>query len=181
MAAITSKWPQDARGHETTICHKEINENDLRRLRDIALQDMNRYFKQRPELEKLRFCVVLGESAAGHYLNKNGFRCISVWTFFRKTAGVRGIHPLRHPRVDFGSPKFGHSSWIKHPSDKGFKGRGVNCFGRSIAAPADKSMGEIMKDYLRNDRSKGAARLRESGIVVLWPPEDFGTVIRVKK
>ena len=180
MSAITKNWPLDTRGQETTICHRTLDERDLLRLRDIALKDMNKYFKQRPELEKHRFCVLLGESAADHYVNRDGFRCISVWTFFRKTAGVRNIHPLRHPRYDFGSDKFGHSSWIKHPCDRGFKGRGVNCFARSIGAPKDADLQKIIKTYLKHDKSRAAQRLRQHPVVVLWPLSNFGDVISVK-
>lgn len=164
--------PIDARGAETTICHTLFEKKHLERFSEIALEDMDRFFKQRPELKKERFAVVLAQGAAEHYTKKKGFRCISLFTLFKKST-CRDFHPMRHTRIDFGSDDFGRSSWIKHPGDRGFKGRGINCYGRSI--PFERDWCASIEQYLRNKDTLG------KNVVVLWPPEHLGTVIGSRK
>jgi len=180
MTIQMTSWPLDARKQETERCVEPIEKSDLERLAAIANQDLVAFHQKRPELRKLRAITVLGEEGADHFIDRRGFRCLSVWTFFRKAKGIRHFHPMRHTRLDFGSAKFGHSSWIKHPGDIGFKGRGINCFGRSIEIKKNEKIDIAFKRYLAKDTSSGAKRLKKSSCVVLWPPQKLGDVIQGK-
>lgn len=104
----TSNWPADTLGELSTFCEVPFDEQDLSRFVEIALSDLARVFEARPELKELHMVTVLGEDAGEHYVNGSGFRCISIWTFFKHVHSVRRYHPLRHTRIDFGSDKFGH-------------------------------------------------------------------------
>lgn len=176
MSAVINTYPADARGRETTFCTVPFEEKHLHRLAQIALEDMNEFFEHRPELEPHRFCVVLAQQGADHYLHQTGFRCISVFTLFKK-AECKDFYAPRHVRVDIGTDEFGHSSWIKHPCDKGNIGRGVNCYGRSILFQEGDTPQTAVERYLTHNKSKGAATLKKHAVVVLWPKEDFGKVI----
>ncbi len=167
--SIPSSWPTDVRGAETTLCMKLFDESDLERFAEIAAVDLEAYYTKRPDLKKYRIASFLAEEAGEHYVTKKGFRCICLWTLFQRIDGVKDFHPMRHTRIDFGDAKFGHSSWIKHPGDAGFIGRGVNCFGRSLTVLKGETIDDTLTRYLTTDKSLGAQRLREKSIVMLWP------------
>lgn len=175
--ASTAPYPDDAREVETTECRVPITIEHLRRLAQIALASMDSFGEKRPRLAKHRFCIVLGQEAADHYLNGTGFRCISVYTFFKRSKECRNFHPLRHTRVDFGTSEFGHSSWIKHPRDKGFVGRGVNCFGRSVLFNKGDTYKTALQRYLAESNTQGVQTLRDHAVVVIWPEKHLGEVI----
>lgn len=177
MVARATAWPADAGLVETEWCTTEITDDALKRIAEEALQDMQTFFQQRPEIKRHRLCMVLAEDAANHYVKGTGFRCISVWTFFIKSQACRDFHPLRHTRVDIGTDKFGHSSWKKHPSDIGFTGRGINCYGRSITERDEGDLKATLSHYLKTSKSKGASRLREKAVVLLWPEDRRGEII----
>lgn len=177
MIASIAPWPADAGHADTLWCTTEISDDDLQRIAEVAMKDMETFFQQRPELKKQRLCMVLAEDAAEHYIHETGFKCISVWTFFMKSKECRDFHPLRHTRVDIGTDKFGHSSWVKHPSDIGFRGRGINCYARSIKVDEEAGLKSTLSDYLTTNKSQGASRLKEKPVVVLWPEDRRGEVI----
>lgn len=176
---MTITFPKDALGELSTFCTIPFDASDLQRFAAIAEEDLKKVFEARPELKDHRIVTVLAEDAGEHYVNKTGFKCISLWTFFAKVKGIRAFHPMRHTRIDFGSDKFGHSSWVKHPGDIGFKGRGVNNFGRTIELVEGETIAETMTRYLTTAKTDGAARLRNKAMVVVWPKENYGEVIAV--
>jgi hypothetical protein len=178
---IPATWPKDTQGELSTFCKIPIDSNDLRRFAAIAQEDLAVVFQSRPELKELRFITVLAEDAGEHYANGTGFRCISLWTFFAKAQGVRQYHPLRHKRIDFGSSKFGHSSWVKTPSDIGFIGRGINLFGRSIDRIPGETIEQALTHYVQTAKTDGATRLRDKTMVILWPNDKFGETLLIEE
>lgn len=179
---VAADWPEDASCATSTWCLVPFDENDLKRFADVALRDVDAFVSsKRPDLVNHRRCVVLAEASADHFVHKTGFRCISVWTFFEPSATCKTFPARRHKRVDFGSDKFGRSSWIKHPCDRGFVGRGINVFGRTIAF-AEQGEGGVLaalRRYLTQQKTQSAEKLAAHHVVLLWPPERLGEIVWV--
>src|SRR6266403_4836639 len=89
---------------------KSIDKTDFRRLRRIALQDLESLFAARPALriyDGRLFAIALCQGAALHYIDKkNGVKDFDVWCFFRSHR-KRPFPYRRIKQVDFGDPKFG--------------------------------------------------------------------------
>jgi hypothetical protein len=155
-----------------------INTSDLRRLYEIARSDLDDYFNKK-ELGQLYadrlICIALCQGAALHYLDSsNGVKDFDVWSFFAEYP-ERPFPWRRHVRRDFGPSKFG-----RYPGDKklrGFDGRNVDLFGRSLPEPLGAEPITAMQRYLAAPTTPSAHFLAQKAVVLLWPDAHRGTVV----
>ncbi len=155
---------------------KPITKADLRRLGDIALKDLESFFRRCPETRRLYrhrlFAIALCQGAALHFLDgKNGVKDFDVWSFFRS-------HPKkpfpyrRHARVDFGNPKFGNSRNWEH-----FIGRRVDLLGRSLNMSSHTSPVKALREYLSCSKTASGRALAKKAMIIVHPRSLLGTVV----
>lgn len=155
---------------------RRIEDADLRRLAEIALDDLDDLFRRRPETGRLYrdrlFAIALCQGAALHYVDgKNGIKDFDVWSFFTAVPG-RPFPFRRIARRDFGSARFGTT-----PTAPGYTGRRVDLIGRSLETGRDPDPVESLAGYLRRPQTKSATMLAGKAAVLLWPEALRGTVV----
>ena len=111
-----------------------IQIEDLRRLGAIALSDLGGLFERFPEkygwCEEHLLLVCLCQGAAEHYIRlEHGIKDFDVWAFYEHQPGKK---PFPHRRRGYGRGDFGTSKFGRDPRDKGYSGRRIDVFGRSI-------------------------------------------------
>ena len=155
---------------------KPINNEDLKRLANIAKEDRIDLFSRLPVLGALykdrMICTALCQGAALHYVDgKNGIKDFDVWNFFRE-------HPQRSfpyrilRQVDFGYPKFG-----KTPGKPDYIGRCVDLIGRSIPYKSGQSPVQAIRNYLMNSNNMTPRLLAKKAVIILEPEELFGKIV----
>ena len=77
----------------------------------------------------------------------------------------------RHGTEDFGPSRFG-----RNPRDKGFTGRRIDVFGRSIARHAEQATEDAVLKWVRSKR-RSAQHIVTRPVVVLYPERECGRVI----
>jgi hypothetical protein len=154
---------------------ERITKDDLRRLGEIAICDIESLFERHPKLRAYRdrlFAVALCQGAALHYLDgRNGVKDFDVWCFFRAMPG-RTFPYRRRGQVDFGDPRFGQSPGFEH-----FVGRRVDVLGRSLPVSADDAPVDVLRGYLADGSTASAKALAEKAVVIIWPENLLGTVV----
>ncbi len=155
---------------------EEITKQDLRRLSDIAMRDLESLFTRKREIghryRNRLLVIALCQGAALHYLDrKNGVKDFDVWSFFR-------AHPTkpfpyrRNTSADFGDPKFGKSPGWEH-----YIGRRVDLLGRSIEVPRGGSPLEAIRAYLDAAKSASASALAKKAVVLIHPARYLGQIV----
>jgi hypothetical protein len=156
--------------------YERIEPADLLRVADIAKMDREAFFLRNARYAELRnrvLAVALCQGAALHYVDGvNGIKDIDVWTFYVSDGGVE--YPPRRPvaNYDFGNPKFGKTRDFEH-----FRGRKVDCLGRSIPAQDKSNPVAALRSYLASAYTDSAARLAQKAVVLIEPREHLGTII----
>ncbi|MGE0646262.1 MAG: hypothetical protein AB7P24_21640 [Nitrospira sp.] len=153
-----------------------INLDDLRRLGRIAAIDRDGLFRRNLDTARLfapgPFAVALCQGAALHFLDgNNGVKDFDVWSFYRANP-VRPFPYRRRGTADFGTPKFGLSS-----DSQQFVGRRVDLLGRSLPASSYVDPVAVLREYLREARTKTARCLAQKAVVLIEPDELIGTVV----
>lgn len=110
--------------------------------------------------------------ALEHYVpGERGIKDFDVWTFFEVQAGEKPFPWRRHGTEDFGPSRFG-----RNPRDKGFTGRRIDVFGRSIARHAEQATEDAVLKWVRSKR-RSAQHIVTRPVVVLYPERECGRVI----
>jgi hypothetical protein len=155
---------------------KPITKIDLRRLADIARQDLESLFRRRPVTGRLYrhrlFAIALCQGAALHYLDgKNGIKDFDVWSFFRAHPERQFPYRRNQPK-DFGDPKFG-----KSPNCKSLVGRRVDLLGRSLKVSSHESPAGALRGYLSSSKTRTARELAKKAVILIYPFSKLGTVV----
>jgi hypothetical protein len=148
--------------------YRSISIADLRSLAVIAKRDREAFFGTHPEWKHLYagrvLCVALCQGAAKHYINgTNGINDFDVYTFYRAHPS-KTWYAKRLKSYDFGSPKFGRS--VDRPD---YRGRRVDCLGRSIKVLPRESAADALHRYLQEGRTETAKLLGAKAVVLLEP------------
>ena len=155
--------------------HETLETHHLRRLAKIAISELEGLFHRRAETGDLyrnrQLLICLCQGGARHFVHRDhGIKDFDVWAFFRE--GSHRPFPYRgHGKRDFGHSRFG-----RHPAARGYQGRWVDVFGRSIAC----GVGQRPEDCVRQWLGRTAPSPREiakSPVVVIHPEADIGKVI----
>jgi hypothetical protein len=83
-----------------------LNRNDLELLREMALEEHQRFFERNPHLKNTYYGSLIGiclcQGAASHYLNPTvGIKDFDIWHFYKQNADVN--FPYRaHKRIESG-------------------------------------------------------------------------------
>jgi hypothetical protein len=145
-----------------------IETRDLHRLREIARQDREAFFKAHAQWRSFyaerAIAVALCQGAAKHYLDAaTGINDFDVYTFYRKHP--RKIwYAKRIKSYDFGDEKFGKS--VDKPN---FVGRRVDCLSRSIEVRKAENVQTALQRYLIEGRTETAKLLSVKAVVLLEP------------
>lgn len=179
--------------------YEPINESDLKKLRQLALNDFRAMITKNPHLkvlEKLKLGIAFCQGAALHFainklglpykkiedevvstLNKKlGVKDFDVFMFFKK--GTKEYPPRRRAIDDFGEyDRFG-----KHPDEKtkkaqNFTGRRVDLMGRSIPYIKGQSFEETLQTYLSDSSTATARELSNKAVVILEPKQSCGKIV----
>ncbi|MGN2641177.1 hypothetical protein ACTD5D_34445 [Nocardia takedensis] len=157
-----------------------VTEEHLRRLAEIARNEVEMFFGRNPHLAPYRdayLMTALTQGAALHYASGGQHRVkdLDIHAFFVKVDPHKT--QLRRARrvIDFGLSEFG-----RHPDDValGFAGRHVDGIFRLVdtAGSADDPIATV-RGYLRHSSTPTAFHLRQKAVVALDPPELFGEVV----
>jgi hypothetical protein len=162
---------------------EQMETEDLALVRDFALKIFERHpYMQR--FKELLVGIALCQGAANHYAickgmakryadaNKSGMKDIDVWFFFKKTDGSVFNNRWRIAR-DLGETKFG-----KDPGEKGYIGRRVDFFGRSIDADEANSFHSIRR-WVTEGPWTSPIWIRQKVVVGLYPDTIFDKFIWV--
>jgi len=157
---------------------ERITKPDLRRLREIAEQELNALFDRRPvqsgAFRNRMFLLALCQGAAKHFVDgRHGVKDLDVWAFFRPLPNKR-FPPRTRLKADFGTSKFG-----RHPADSAtrFHGRRVDVLGRDIDVKKNEPAEIALRRYLRSGLTATSRLLAQRPVVALWPERLFGRVI----
>lgn len=158
-----------------------IDKEDLKRLRDLALKDLEEFFYRHPcykVYENSLILIALCQGAAKHFVDgKTGVKDFDVWSFFVENPSVR-LPYRRWKQLDSELNKFGvHSNDAK----KGYKGRHVDLFMRTIKADIVKRKRDDPKgcinEYLKQAKSTSPKLLAEKTVIGLYPNTILGEVL----
>lgn len=117
--------------------------DDLRRLSEIALEDLGALFEKRPETGRLYqdrlLMLCLCQGGAEHFVRREyGVKDLDIWAFFAE-------HPSRpFPYRRRGVRDFGPSKFGRHPNDGSLQGRRVDIIGRSIPCASEETAKECI-------------------------------------
>lgn len=155
---------------------KRIELDDLRRLGEIALENLADLFARRPQIrhhyERRLLCVCLCQGAALHFIDhRNGINDFDVYSFFREHPD--GPFPYRgYPNRDFGDSKFGVS-----PDQTDFVGRPVDLLRRSIPCKNSRDPIDTVRNYLELSKTGTARFLAAKAVIGIYPSSLLGKVI----
>jgi hypothetical protein len=154
---------------------ERITKADLRRLRNIALLDLESLFRRKPGLRMYRdrlLAIALCQGAALHYIDKkHGVKDFDVWCFFR--AHPKRPFPYRRNQpADFGNAKFGQS-----PDREHYVGRRVDLLGRSLPVKIGGSPRDVLRAYLTAGKTASARALAAKAMVLVYPVAQLGRVV----
>ena len=152
-----------------------IETEDLRRLLQLANNDISSFFQRNPtyikEYKNKEKIITLGQGGALHYIDrKNGIKDFDVWFFFPE--GKISLPYRRRGKVDFGKSKFG-----KHPEDINYEGRRIDVLMRSDSYFNNGEPDKCLINYLKYKNSKTSNLLAQKAMIGLWPEQLFGKVI----
>lgn len=160
--------------------YKPITKLDLGRLRDLALEEVDRFFTRRNDLRRFRhklIAITLCQGAAVHCVDsETGVNDFDIFFFF----GEYDRHLVnRMPtKIDSKLHKFG-----VHPEDavRGFQARHIDFLRRAIDANLVQAVSgdpaKAIVEYLKQARTKTAQELAKRAVVGLWPDRLFGKVL----
>lgn len=160
----------------TLLSFKPIDPGELRRLLEIARQDMDSFFREYPCWARLYAERILGvalcQGAAVHYIDPTaGINDFDVYTFFAAHP-KRRWYAKRIKTIDFGSPKFGQSE-----TRPGFRGRRVDLMGRALKVAPGADLISALRLWLTAGTTKTACELRKKPVILLEPEDQLGTVV----
>lgn len=148
---------------------ERIKPGDLRRLTDMAADDLDGLFRRNPQLgacySDRRLLLCLCQGAARHFVYRDrGVHDFDVWAFFANHPD-RVFPYRRHGTADFGASRFGRNP------DHGdhFTGRRVDVFGRSLPMIKTDTPIESVQRWLREGKSKSAREIAKQPVVEIWP------------
>ena len=141
-----------------------LDEEDLRRLRELALEEHEKFFERNPHLREA-YCnsligICLCQGAASHYLNlKVGIKDFDIWHFYLESNEVN--FPYRaHKRIQ-----------------NGHKDKSIDFLKRAIPRyihdKSPKDPGQIIMNYLLERNTKTKRLLLKKAIIGLYPDEIF--------
>ena len=162
--------------HMNERSYERMRVDDLRGLAIIALKHLDAFVEEHREnygwCENHLLLVCLCQGAAEHYVRgERGIKDFDVWTFYEAQAGEKPFPWRRHGTEDFGPSRFG-----RNPRDKGFTGRRIDVFGRSIARHAEQATEDAVLKWVRSKR-RSAQHIVTRPVVVLYPERECGRVI----
>lgn len=143
--------------------YERITIDDMKRLGDLALEDLEDFFRRFPRHKPYKNHLILTALCQGvalHYIDgKTGVKDFDVWSFFTDIPSVRFPY-RRHRIVESGLEKFG-----VHSIDIGwnYKSRHVDLFGGTIKADIVKrNRGDpcaCITEYLKRVKTTRAKKL----------------------
>ena len=160
--------------------YEMIDDKDLERLCELAEEDYQEFCRRYPKYKQLansRMAICLCQGAALHYVDRRvGVRDFDVFTFYDQDSTVKW--PYRRRTVkDFGDAKFGKT--LPMPGAKvtydRFTGRNVDIMARQIPNTGDYK--DSIQNWLKAAETQTAYYLSQKAVVILWPPEDRGSVL----
>jgi hypothetical protein len=173
-----------ARWKRKNRSYKKITKNDLKRLRQMAMDYHNELCKKHPQYKSLKkVCICLCQGAALHYVDgKTGIRDFDVYTFYEKG---KVNYPYRsYVMRDFKNKKFGKTvghSAKNNEKFKKFTGKKVDILGRGIDVQENETCKDSVVRYLTIESTETAHFLAKKAVVVLDPIEMIGDVIWPRK
>ena len=162
--------------HMNERSYERMRVDDLRGLAIIALKHLDAFVEEHREnygwCENHLLLVCLCQGAAEHYVRgERGIKDFDVWTFFEVQAGEKPFPWRRHGTEDFGPSRYGGVG--RNPRDKGFTGRRIDVFGRSIARHAEQATEDAVLKWVRSKR-RSAQHIVTRPVVVLYPERECG-------
>ncbi|RLJ01831.1 MAG: hypothetical protein DRP11_03840 [Candidatus Aenigmatarchaeota archaeon] len=145
-----------------------LNKKDLRRLRELALDEHEKFFERNPHLRRAYYNSLIGiclcQGAALHYLNpKIGIKDFDIWHFYLRSSWVN--FPYRaHKRIENG--------YMGMPID--FLKRDIP---RYVYDQGSKESGQVIMNYLLERNTKSKNFLLKKAIIGLYPDKIFGKVL----
>ncbi|MBO8151757.1 MAG: hypothetical protein H0Z30_04615 [Candidatus Marinimicrobia bacterium] len=142
--------------------------NDLKELRELALEEHENFFERNPHLRKIFYNSLIGicpcQGAASHYLNPTvGIKDFDIWHFY-----------LENEKVNF--PYRAHK-WIEN----GYKNKPIDFLKRVIPKYIydlnPSSPDRIIMNYLLERNTKTKILLLKKGIIGLYPDKMFNKVL----
>lgn len=153
-----------------------LEDTDLERLAELAIEDLNEFFTRRPETAELYrdrlMMLCLCQGGAEHFVrHRRGVKDLDVWAFFSE-------HPARpFPYRRRGIKDFGPSRLGRHPDDDGFEGRRVDIIGRSIKCAPEQPAREALKEWLRAGKTTSARLIAQRPVIAIHPADERGSVL----
>lgn len=148
--------------------YTKLYKNDLKQLKNIALNEHNNFFKRNYHLKTAYKNSLIGiclcQGAASHYLNPSiGIKDFDIWYFYIKSRNTN--FPYRAFKT------------IKD----GYKGRYVNFLKRAIPKYIYNSYSsgpeQVIMKYLFERNTKTKILLLKKAVIGLYPDEIFGKVL----
>lgn len=152
-----------------------ITKPDLKKLLELASQDMEEFFVRNPKYKKdyegKESLIALCQGGALHYIDKkNGVKDFDVWFFYPKKE--LQLPYRRRGVVDFGKSKFG-----KHPKVIKYEGRTIDVLMRSDSNFNRTSPEKGIEKYLDAQTTNTAKKLSQKAVIGLYPESVFGKVL----
>jgi hypothetical protein len=142
----------------------QIRPADLRRLDEIAREDLDNFFRESPIYAVYRdrlLMTCLCQGAAQHWVdNSHGVKDFDVWAFFMAHPD-RPFPARRRKARDFQDGRFG-----RHPADEGYTGRRVDILGRSVMHSRERDPVQSVLAWLTGS-TVSAKHLRRRPVVLL--------------
>ena len=161
--------------------NEKITINDLKQLRDLALEDLQDFFNRCQRYKPYRtslILIALCQGAALHYLDGyTGVKDFDVWSFFTEIPTVR--FPYRRlKKVESGLVKFGvHPLYFRW----NYKSRHVDLLMRRFRTDIVKrNRGDpqgCITEYLTRGGTKSARELAKKAVIGLYPDVILGKVL----
>ncbi len=148
--------------------YENLNIKDLKKLKELALEEHENFFKRNPHLKEAYYDSLIGiclcQGAASHYLNPNvGIKDFDIWHFYKENNNIP--FPYRgHKRIK-----------------DGYKGKPLDFLKRVI--PNDiynsniGSPEQIIMNYLLEKNTKTKTLLLKKAIIGLYPDEIFNKIL----
>jgi len=148
--------------------YDSLSINDLKKLRELALEEHKSFFKRNPHLHKAFYNSLIGiclcQGAASHYLDPTvGIKDFDIWHFYLESKKSR--FPYRaHKKIK-----------------NGYKGKSIDFLKRVIPKRiydlSPKSPEKIIMNYLLEKNTKTKKLLLKKAIIGLYPDEIFSKVL----
>lgn len=148
--------------------YTKLNKNDLKQLKNIAINEHENFFKRNPHLKIAYYNSLIGiclcQGAASHYLNSSvGIKDFDIWHFYIENKNFK--FPYRARKKIENAYLGRHIDFLKREISKDICDHFLN------------DIGKIIMKYLFERNTKTKTFLLKKAIIGLFPNEIFGKVL----